>query len=151
VYGGGHRAWECVNIDRDLESCKCLSHQPLTYRVFSFVKLTALLLFVCSPVLKKVVAAHSHLHLTLPSARIVQRSPGSQTSRVCMANVSSTAVSRDTSRLLTTIAASASILNTMMQRTYRRGSLDSSTFPSGSNEKSPKIISASPPLPLYNY
>ncbi len=47
VYGGGHRAWECVNIDRDLESCKCLSHRPLTHRVFSFVKLTTLFLFPC--------------------------------------------------------------------------------------------------------
>ena len=28
VFGGGARAWECVNIARDLESCECLGRVP---------------------------------------------------------------------------------------------------------------------------
>ena len=122
-----------------------LSHSRV---FFFFVKLTASFFFVrrYSRADKKVVAARSHLHLSLPSARIVQRSSELQTSRVCMANVLSTAVSRDTSLRSTTIAASASTLDSMMQslRTYQRGFMDWNTFPSGGNEKNPKIISASP-------
>lgn len=38
VYGGGARAWECINTAHDLESCECLSvglaplHVPITLR-----------------------------------------------------------------------------------------------------------------------
>jgi hypothetical protein len=33
VYGGGPRAWECVNTAHDLESCTCLSNQSHARRV----------------------------------------------------------------------------------------------------------------------
>jgi hypothetical protein len=151
VYGGSARAWECVNTARDLESCTYLTfHTP---RV-CFRNADCILFFACSPVLqKKVVAAPFRSRPTLLSARTALRLLALQTSHVCMANASSTAVSQDTSPRATAVAASASTLNSMMRRMYPRMPTDSNTSPSGGTERSSKI-SAFPALsanPFYNY
>ena len=150
VYGGGPRAWECVNTARDLESCTC------TLRVFVAVIQADRILFTCSPVLlnKKVVAALFRSRLTLLSARTALRFPASQTLHVCMANAPSTAVSQDTNPRPTAVVASANTPNLTMRMTYPQTPTDSNTFPSGGTERSSKNCLSFPRCPcnpFYNY
>jgi hypothetical protein len=134
VFGGGPRAWECVDTARDLESCSCLYHlsapPPQTDLLFSF--------------LLKAVVACSPLRSTPPLARIALRSPASQTFPAWQANVSSTAAYRVTCPLHRAASASSTTTNTttsmplwrrLRRRTCPRGSMDSNTFPSRGTER----------------
>ena len=132
----------------------CLTHSTSHTPRVCFRNTDCIFSLLASPCTKKVVAALFPSRPTLLSARTALRFPASQTSHVCMANASSSAVSQDTSPRPTAIAASASTLNSMMGRTFPRVSTDSNTFPSGVTERSSKF-SACPVLsvqnPFYNY
>ena len=139
VYDGRICAWECINTARDLESYTC-PYNPLFTRVFVSRNTDCFLFGLFTRAEKKVVAALYPSQPILILARTAPRFTALQTSHVCMANASFTAVFKDTSPRPMVIAASDNILILMMKRTYSRVPMDSNTFPSEGAERSSKIL-----------